>query len=339
MIAEIPIYIAVTVAGCCSNVYIFEKLLHVSSQITTLITFSQYLFIFVLMSIYLWYVRFWDEFTETITIKNENDVVQEVQITRKRTIYDTFSYEFMIPLVGQVVSSHLNNDVFRYDLPMPTHIIFRSSQAVSTLFFGWCFWHKTYGILKIVGSALIAIGVVLFTLDVQIKPQADATAQQNSIIGISILMVITVMNSLCSLYKEQVYQRKDQTDPTLIRFDWKEIVYYNHMFGLIFYIPMCTQIYKEFCTFKDIVDVVQDGHVMGMLFYNWVTQLVCIVGVNVLLFKVTALTLTIILLVKRFLSLLLSIVMFKAPVGTKGYMGIAFVFAGAVTYSYRKRGT
>lgn len=311
---KIPIYVAYTIGGCCSNVYTFEKLLKINSQMTTLITFSQYLFIFIFMTIYLTYIGYW----------KDGGFIHRLS--------QTFEARILLPIIVQNVSANIGNYVFQFDVPMPTHIIFRSSSAVMTLFLGWCIWNKRYSIWKVVGSVLIAIGISLFTIDMTSLQEGGATDSHHEnphqYVGISLLLLATIMNSLLSLYKESVYQDSKN------ELDWKGVLYYNYFYGILFYVPFCNTILREFHTTR--ANFPLSGNVAQLFLANWITQLGCILGVNILVFRVSALSLTIILLIRRFISLFLSIFVFGTELSIYGYVGIFLVICGTFTYSLRK---
>jgi UDP-xylose/UDP-N-acetylglucosamine transporter B4 len=308
-------FIGFTVSGCCLNVYSFEKLLRINSQITTLLTFTQYLFIFISMSIYLKYIGYWNK---------QNDM-------KKKAIKysDTLNFQYIFPVISQTLTANLSNYVFQYNLSMPTHIILRSSSATITIFLGWIIWGKKYSLDKIFASILIGIGTILFTFDVKNLQDNSNTSnnyiENEKLIGILLLLSATIINCLTSLYKERIYQNKNT------KLNWLEVLYYNYFYGLLLYSPFINTIFKEFENIKI------DKNMSGLFTFNWITQLCCIIGVNILVFKVSALSLSIILLIRRFLSLFFSIYFFQIPIGTKGYIGIFVLTLGTLIYSFGDR--
>lgn len=70
------------------------------------------------------------------------------------------------------------------------------------------------------------------------------------------------------------------------------------------------------------------------LFFNTVTQLICVAGVNRLTTRVSALTVTLVLVVRKAASLVLSVMMSRPPVDmTMMWSGAALVLLGTVGYS------
>lgn len=331
-LSRVPAFIGFTVSGCCANVYTFEKLIQQNSEITTFITFSQYLFIFICASLYLRYTSFW-------TKKKE---AEELAARKGKSANPSsgLSYEFVVPVLSQVLTGYLGNLVFQFDLSMPSHIIFRSSGTAMTLLLGWAFWGKRYGIEKIVGSSLIAVGTIIFTLDVKSVSDGETAADAGAggstrVIGIVILLATTVISSLTSLFKEQWYQHGSK------KLEWREVLYYNYLYGTVIYVLLIPQVVSEFHKLQlqlaagaGAPETPGTSFTLVTFVLNWITQLCCILGVNVLVFRISALSLTIVLLVRRFLSLMLSIYVFDNPVSLLGHVGVLCVFAGATIYSF-----
>jgi UDP-xylose/UDP-N-acetylglucosamine transporter B4 len=69
------------------------------------------------------------------------------------------------------------------------------------------------------------------------------------------------------------------------------------------------------------------------LLVNTCTQLLCVVGVNRLTGRVSSLTVTLILTVRKAVSLLLSVAVYGGPQNMKMWAGAALVFIGTITYS------
>lgn len=297
----VPFLIGLTFGGCCSNVYTFEKITKIDKNITTLITFSQYLFIFILLFIFLKYIKYWSK-----------PDLKKIEFDKK----------FILPLIAQNFSAYLNNLVFQYNVKMPTHIIFRSSGTAITLLFGYLFFNKKYSKCKISGSLLIGIGLVFFTIDINnengLNQKNTNLNEHESLIGISLLMFSTALSSLTCLFKEKIYQEE--------QYDWKEVLYYTYFYGVLFYIPFIPQLVKEYTQMNAKEELIH------LFLSNWVTQLICIVAVNVLIFKVSALSLTVVLLIRRFVSLISSVIIFNNKLGREGFIGALITFIGAAIY-------
>lgn len=80
--------------------------------------------------------------------------------------------------------------------------------------------------------------------------------------------------------------------------------------------------------------------VPSMLVYlvaNTVTQLLCVIGVNRLTGRVSSLTVTLVLTVRKAVSLLLSVAVYGGQANTMLWSGAALVFLGTIGYSTGSR--
>ena len=73
------------------------------------------------------------------------------------------------------------------------------------------------------------------------------------------------------------------------------------------------------------------------LFANTLTQLLCVIGVNRLTGRVSSLTVTLILTVRKAVSLLLSVAVYGGQANTMMWSGATLVFIGTIGYSLGTR--
>ena len=66
---------------------------------------------------------------------------------------------------------------------------------------------------------------------------------------------------------------------------------------------------------------------------NVLTQFICTKGVNMLAGETSALTVTVVLLVRKFVSLILSVIFYGSYMSTLGMIGSIIVFGSAAYYS------
>lgn len=295
----VPLIIGFTIASCCSNAFNFETLVKRDAQITTVLTFLQYVFIFLSLSVYLNMTGFW--------------------MKKFERRYNPWSIKYLVPIIIQNVCASLSNYVFNYNMSMATHIIIKSLGPPATLILGRIFWGKRYGVNKMIGSTLIAFGSGLFTISVE--ENSDRISGSNDKIGVFLLISLVLVSSMTSLYTSEIYQSKS------LKADWKLVMYYNYLIGLLLYLPLIGVIsssLKEFAVKSTDYQII---------LWNLVTQLFCVIGVNILTFKLTALTLSLTLIIRRFLSLFISIYLFEAPVNRNGVVGVVLVLTGSFIYS------
>lgn len=293
--------------SCCTNVISFEKILNVDKNITTFLTFVQNIFI-------------------TITLGTFKGTIRN-KIKKKS---NTSFMQFLIPIILQNVSAYIGNLVFRYNLSMPTHIIFRSGGTVVTMIMGYLFFNKKYSRDESIGAILIAFGTMTFTLDNASSTSTDSNSSYNVtthwIYGFNLLLLATIINSFTSLYKEKLYQGTDG----LQRVSWVDTMFYNYLYGLLIFVPLWSKICNELKIVESIT--IENDKFLPMVIFNCLSQLLCVVGVNILVVKVSALSLSVILLCRRIVSLGLSVILFENEFNFCGIISCILVFTGVSVY-------
>jgi solute carrier family 35 (UDP-xylose/UDP-N-acetylglucosamine transporter), member B4 len=83
----------------------------------------------------------------------------------------------------------------------------------------------------------------------------------------------------------------------------------------------------------DFLIPIQIPKLWGFLLLNVMTQLVCIIGVAKLTSITSSVSVNLVLSVRKFLSLVLSILIFKNQFGGMNWIGAAFVFVGTLFYA------
>jgi len=254
------------------------------------------------------------------------------------------------------VLSILNNIAFGYHIPMSVHIIFRSGGMVINMLLGYMFAKKRYSLTQVLSVFIVTAGIIMSTY-----AAADPRRKSESITdidpslyttGIIILSVALVLSGFLGLLQDWVYQqytaplvRKGKLDSATT---WQENMFYLHSFGLpLFYFskakilnalddimagppaPVFAQLPPKY---YQIVEPVSMSATAVYLVLNTITQLLCVLGVNRMTGRVSSLTVTLILTVRKALSLLFS-VMAYGDQGWDMYTGAALVFLGTIGYS------
>lgn len=152
------------------------------------------------------------------------------------------------------------------------------------------------------------------------------------------------------LYTEETYK---QYGP-----QWKENLFYSHLLSLPLFLPFTKSLVRQFMRLTDSPPLVlrlptdqaslktlpegwQKAVMAGVsipsqvayLALNVLTQYACIRGVNLLAAKSSALTVTIVLNIRKLVSLLLSIWLFGNRLATGTLVGAVVVFSAGGLYS------
>lgn len=264
----------------------------------------------------------------------------------------------------------LNNHAFSYDISVPVHIILRSGGSITTMIAG-SLWGKRYSRIQLVAVILLTFGVITAAWsDSQSKvrrgqktrkhnaengvtdkeqsntDKAGSTASFNT--GLIILLVAQVLSAIMGLYTEETYRKYGP--------QWKENLFYSHLLSLPLFIPFVPSMWRQFNKLasspplplpitslfgvdtlgSDIQQSIDNIYIPSQLFYlvmNVLTQYACIRGVNLLAAASSALTVTIVLNIRKLVSLLLSIWLFGNQLATGTLLGACIVFGAGGLYS------
>ncbi|KAH7136645.1 UAA transporter family-domain-containing protein [Dactylonectria macrodidyma] len=299
--------------GCCSNVYALEAIL---TTITgTLLTFVQFLFVAV------------TGFIAQFDWKNPYFLApNKVPIRR-----------WMINIVLFFTINVLNNHAFSYDISVPVHIILRSGGSITTMAAGYLYGKK-YTRAQILAVVLLTFGVILAAWsDSQAKEPKESSGRPAFSTGLVILFVAQVLSAIMGLYTEATY--------AVYGPQWKENLFYSHALSLPLFLPFFPSMARTMVhllrspplqtpgIFGVAFNLVPVPSQLVYLVTNVLTQYACIRGVNLLAALSTALTVTIVLNIRKLVSLLLSIWLFGNVLAPGTMLGAIVVFSAGGLYT------
>jgi UDP-xylose/UDP-N-acetylglucosamine transporter B4 len=163
--------------------------------------------------------------------------------------------------------------------------------------------------------------------------------------GLAILFVAQVLSAIMGLYTEETYREYGP--------HWKENIFYSHLLALPLFIPFLPAMHRQFLklaasaplglpaheSLNNLPVELRSGldkiHIPSQLAYlvtNVLTQYACIRGVNLLASVASALTVTIVLNVRKLVSLLLSIWLFDNRLAAGTLLGAFIVFFAGGMY-------
>lgn len=321
--------LALIFGGCCSNVFALEAIIQVEPASGTLLTFVQFLFVAVTG-----YVSQFDKTRPPLFIRPN-----KVPIKR-----------WLINIVLFFSINTLNNHAFSYDISVPVHIILRSGGSITTMIAG-SLWGKRYSRIQLTAVVLLTIGVIIAAWsDAQTKAnageKAGGAASFNT--GLAILLTAQILSAIMGLYTEETYRKYGP--------QWRENLFYSHLLSLPLFLPFMPSMWRQFNKLANspplplpiatlfglekLPGSVQEGvdriQIPNQLFYlvmNVLTQYACIRGVNLLAAASSALTVTIVLNIRKLVSLLLSIWLFGNKLATGTLLGACVVFFAGGLYS------
>ncbi|KAG2202016.1 hypothetical protein INT46_008416 [Mucor plumbeus] len=333
--SDMPMILALIFGGCCSNVFALEVLVTDAPKSGQLITFGQFLFVAVEG---LRNQIIWGKYGPKL----------------KPTVVPLSNWLFLVTMF--FIVSVLNNLALGYNISVPLHIIFRSGGLIVNMILGALILKKRYSIGQITGVIFVTAGVVWATLD-----NASAHTENNPgsttefFTGIFLLLIAMILSAGMGLFQEVTYKKYGK--------QWREGLFYTHFlaipFFLLFYKDLSNQIvaYNKsplmpipalmdqvpflgyLCdilppALLEILQSMQMRKLWAFLLMNMLTQYVCIAGVNRMTSVATSLTLNLVLNLRKFSSLMFSIIYFKNDFGFGAKMGSLLVFAGTLIYTH-----
>lgn len=315
--------IALIFGGCCSNVLTLEGMIDPSvNSVGSILTFCQFAF---------------------ATVEGLWTFIEYSRlIPRLRTRKIPLKVYFIAVLL-YYTSSVTNNSVFQYGISVPMHIVFRCSGTVITMLISWLVNGKRYTPLQLLSAFLLTTGAIItslfreqeFSLELLLSSTRKGsfnTPDTRFLTGLLLLVVSSIASSTLSVYNEWYFRNYGK--------HWKESLFYTHALALPIFLLNYRRLSEEYNALwmsqKHANVVLLNYNIRlnkgQLLVANLITQHVCIKGVNLLACHTSALTLSVVLLTRKFISLLLSIYLFGIVLSKTCYVGISMVFCGAMIY-------
>uniref|UniRef100_A0A673BWC4 Solute carrier family 35 member B4 n=1 Tax=Sphaeramia orbicularis TaxID=375764 RepID=A0A673BWC4_9TELE len=299
-----PVFATVLVfVGCCSNVVSLELLVREFPGCGNIVTFAQFLFIAL------------------------EGFIFEANFGRKKPAIPISNYVIMVTMFFTV--SVINNYALNFNIAMPLHMIFRSGSLIANMILGIIILKKRYSASKYLSIALVSAGIFICTI--MSAKQVLFFLVYLWFSGIAMLTFALLMSARMGIFQETLYKQYGKHS--------KEALFYNHCLPLPGFLILSTNIYKHCVHFSQSTPVMVP--VVGLtvpimwiyLFINVITQYVCIRGVFILTTECTSLTVTLVVTLRKFLSLIFSILYFQNPFTTWHWVGTAVVFLGTLLYT------
>lgn len=303
--------------GCCSNVVFLELLVKEDPSSGNIITFAQF-----------------------FIIALEGFIFTANFGTRKPRI-GIKDYVVLVAMFFCV--SVCNNYAFNFNIPMPLHMIFRAGSLIANMFMGILILKKKYTLSKYLSVFMITLGISICTIisgkDVKATTPLNKVVPEQSemevifwwTVGILLLTVALFVSARMGLYQETLYGRYGKHP--------RESLYYTHLLPLPGFLILYDDIYSHLISFAQSTPVTIPVIGIGLpklylyLAGNVLTQCICINSVYVLTTECTSLTVTLVVTLRKFVSLLFSIVYFKNEFTFTHWLGTSLVFSGTLIFT------
>ncbi|XP_073725109.1 UDP-xylose and UDP-N-acetylglucosamine transporter [Misgurnus anguillicaudatus] len=305
--------ITLVFVGCCSNVVFLELLVRDFPGSGNIITFCQFAFIAL------------------------EGFIFETNFGRKKPQIPMRNYVIMVAMFFTV--SVINNYALNFNIAMPLHMIFRSGSLIANMILGIIILKKRYSKSKYLSIVLVSIGIFICTImsAKQVSDEKGATEEEGVyaflhwLLGIAMLTFALLMSARMGIFQETLYKKFGKHS--------KEALFYNHCLPLPGFLLLSTNIYNHAVLFSQSspVEIPVIGYSMPVMWFylimNVITQYVCIRGVFILTTECTSLTVTLVVTLRKFLSLIISILYFQNPFTAWHWVGTAVVFLGTLIYT------
>nr|DBA31413.1 TPA: hypothetical protein GDO54_007269 [Pyxicephalus adspersus] len=256
----------------------------------------------------------------------------EADFGRKRPAIPLRYYAIMVAMFFTV--SVVNNYALNLNISMPLHMIFRSGSLIANMILGVMILQKRYSFSKYLSIALVSLGIFICTL-MSAKQVAFYFVLLYIFLvyltGIAALTFALLVSARMGIFQETLYKEYGKHS--------KEALFYNHALPLPGFLLLAPDIYNHAVLFTQSEPFqlpLLGTQLPIMWFYllmNVITQYVCIRGVFILTTECPSLTVTLVVTLRKFLSLIISILYFKNPFTTWHWIGTTFVFLGTLLYT------
>jgi len=306
--ASVALAIFLVFLGCGANVFFLEHLIKIDSSSGHLITFGQFLF-----------------------------------ISLERLCHFRYSDGFKIPLsrhlllVALFVSvSVINNWSFSFSIPLTLHIVFRAGSLVSNCALSRILLKKKFSTTKYLSVFVITSGIFICTfMTAKAKSSADSSssiASPQIVTGLIVLSVALFLSSFIGIIQEKTRSEYGKHP--------MECLFLHHFLSLpMFYFlsgPIGTsmQNFSASEIYETGLPLIENVPIAWLyLLGNIMTQYICIRSIFVLTTECTSLTVTLVITLRKFFSLLISVVYFNSIWTQWHWLGTALVFGGTFLYA------
>ena len=237
------------------------------------------------------------------------------------------------------VVSVISNYAFVLDVPMPLALIIKSGSLMTNLVLGMTILKRRYQMSQYIGVFLITVGISIATLasaSAKYIQSGEHTLAAMSLegkakvlTGVTLLVLSLVLASGMGIIQELMYKEHGK--------HIREAMFYTHALPLPGFLMFAPGIWRCLSSFSLSAPIALGPFALPSmwvyLMLNAVTQYVCIRSVFTLSANCPSLTVTLVVTLRKFLSLVMSIFYFQNPFTLYHWMGTGAVFLGTFLFS------
>jgi len=239
------------------------------------------------------------------------------------------------------IQAYMNNACYSYGITVPFHTLLKTSSMTMNIITGMLF----FGV-SINGWATIAMGAVSAGITIVSYMQTVTNTKIEEIIiigkgetigrttqGIILVIVAQIIAAMMGHLQESLYKKYKP--------GWKENMFFSHSISCIFLISVSYKEIPEQITWA----IENTKKIGGMPAIPIIIIIYCIAttigqrGIYQILEESTAIVLVMVLTIRKFLTIMISIYQFKHPFTTYHWIGTMLVFSGSILYSLKGKTT
>ncbi|KAG8194105.1 hypothetical protein JTE90_003046 [Oedothorax gibbosus] len=306
------VFVALAIISCCSNVVLLEILMRNIPGCGNLITFFQFLFIAL----------------EGFIFASRCGTVKPAVPIR--------NYLLLVFMYFAVSVS--NNWALNFNIPIPLHMIFKSGSLVTSMLLGMLILKRRYSMMKYASVLMVSIGILIATWasqqlknnEKEIRKLDDVPVTDKSLIGILLMSFSLLLSAYMGIYQENIFQKFGKHP--------REALFYSHALPLPGFIMLASDITSHLPLFSKSAPIhlfasVSIPYLWLCLLGNVFTQYICVRSVFTIVSRYSALTVTMIITCRKFISLVFSILYFQNPFTPAHWWGTALVFTGTLLFT------
>ncbi|KAL0896076.1 hypothetical protein ABMA27_012055 [Loxostege sticticalis] len=213
------------------------------------------------------------------------------------------------------ITSVANNYVYALHVPSTLHMIIRSASSPASMLVYCIVKKQSPRVSNAVGSVLISLGVILATYGGAPIDKTEGIFLYWCI-GVTILMATLITGAFTGLQQEILYAKYGKNP--------SEMMFYTHAIPLPFFIGISSELLETGTSLT--------WGIWLLIALNIVSQFYCAHSVHELATKETSVTVTFILTLRKFASLLISSIVFKNNLTSLHILGTICVTVGTIIY-------
>jgi UDP-xylose/UDP-N-acetylglucosamine transporter B4 len=234
------------------------------------------------------------------------------------------------------VSSVLNNYALNFNISVPLLMIFRSGSLMANMILGIIILNKSYDNWKYLSVILITLGIFICTIASGSDIKKSQGEREDSsffwwLFGVFQMSLALFISARMGLYQEVMFKERGKHA--------SEALFYTHLLPLPVFLLMSKNIWNHFekALQSNVVEIPVVGESIrsqiAYLILNFVAHYICASSVYTLTAECTSLTVTMVVTLRKFASLLFSIVYFRHPFTFTHWLGTILIVIGTVMFT------